>query len=145
MAEQKSEIMIIELPDIVKTDPKYRIDCALDIDEYRSFCALNLSNNRTLNITNQSCIARGCIWDSNAEPGITICYIPLEQGGYGLIEGSDLISNTIIQYKLTRLSTKLSHIRSIKHETQNSRVQTRVGEGRVFCSRSSSPFNGDFY
>jgi hypothetical protein len=113
MAKQKSEIMIVELPDIVKTDPKYRIDCAPDIDEYRSFCALNLSNNRTLNITNQSCTARGCIWDSNAEPGITTCYIPLEQGGYGLIEGTDLISNTTLQSKLTRLSTKLSHIRSI--------------------------------
>ncbi len=32
-----------------------------DIDEYRSFCVLNLSENRTLNTTNQSCTARECM------------------------------------------------------------------------------------
>jgi hypothetical protein len=115
------DIMTVELPDIIKADPKYRIDCSPDIDEYRSFCVLNLSNNRTLNTTNESCTARGCVWDSSAELGITTCYIPVEKGGYGLIGEINQLSNAITQYTLTRLSTKPSHIRSMTSvESMNS-------------------------
>ena len=113
MKKQNLDIMTVEPPDIVKNNPKYRIACSPDIDEYRSFCVLNLSENRTLNTTNQSCTARGCAWDSNAGPGIATCYIPIEQGGYGVTGGSNQLSNATTQYSLTRLSTKLSYIRSM--------------------------------
>lgn len=96
------EITIVDIPDIVKTDPKYRIDCAPDIDEYRSFCGLNLSKNRTTNVTNSVCTARGCVWDPNSGLNITTCYIPLEKGGYGLVGEPNVLSNTTTRYTLNR-------------------------------------------
>ncbi|CAF1383171.1 unnamed protein product [Adineta ricciae] len=95
-------ITTVDMPDIVKTDPKYRIDCAPDIDEYHSFCELNLSQNRTTNVTNSICTARGCVWDPNAGLNITTCYIPLEKGGYGLVGEPNVISNTTTRYTLNR-------------------------------------------
>jgi len=105
---QNVAVQTVELPGIVKTDPKYRIDCSPDIDDYRSFCALNVRKNRTLNTTYESCTTRGCVWDSTAESGIHKCYIAIEKGGYELREGPNQLPNAITQYTLARRSTKSS-------------------------------------
>ena len=72
-------VVTVETPDIVKNDPKYRVDCAPDVDEYRTFCVINLSVNSTLKTNEQMCTTRGCAWDPNAATNIPTCYIPLGQ------------------------------------------------------------------
>jgi hypothetical protein len=59
---QMNETQILAL-----TEQNLEIIKPSDIDEYKSFCVLNLSENRTLNTANHSCTARGCVWDSNTE------------------------------------------------------------------------------
>ncbi|CAF5166453.1 unnamed protein product, partial [Rotaria sp. Silwood1] len=103
-------------PEIITTDPKYRIDCYPDFDEYKSFCMIDRSPNQTvLTITNQLCTARGCTWVSNAATNTPSCYIPIEKGGYNLTESSSQISDVITIYKLSRLSIKATQIRSLKY------------------------------
>jgi hypothetical protein len=109
--KQNQGIMTVEIPDIVKTDPKYRIDCAPDIDEYRSFCDFNLSKNRTLNTTNQLCTTRGCVWDPNAEQGISTCYIPLEKGGYSVFCIAFIIPRNWFDTSLALSNDKSNSIR----------------------------------
>ncbi|CAF0953791.1 unnamed protein product [Adineta steineri] len=115
MPKEDPEIIIVEIPDKIKNDPKYRINCLPDIDEYKSFCMFDVSINRTLNITNESCLARGCTWDSN----VSTCFIPLEKGGYDLMGESNQISNAITQYKLIRLSTNSSMTKIQSKDTSN--------------------------
>ncbi|CAF4904182.1 unnamed protein product, partial [Rotaria sp. Silwood1] len=124
MSSQSQSLETVNLPDIIKNDPKYRIDCNPDIDEYRSFCGLNLSINRTLNTTTQSCTTRGCIWDTNVESGIPTCYIPVDKGGYALKEEPTQLSSAITQYLLTRLSTKPLQIRSMTSESFTNSIST---------------------
>ncbi|CAF1150433.1 unnamed protein product [Rotaria sordida] len=133
ISRQIQSLETVNLPDIIKNDPKYRIDCNPDIDEYRSFCNLNLSVNRTLQTTNQSCTARGCIWDTNIGLGIPTCYIPIEKGGYILKEESTQLSSAITQYILTRLSTNPLHIRSVTSQSfVNSIPTTRANQFSMF-------------
>jgi hypothetical protein len=124
--KQNQGIMTVEIPDIVKTDPKYRIDCAPDIDEYRSFCDFNLSKNRTLNTTNQLCTTRGCVWDPNAEQGISTCYIPLEKGGYSVVGEPNQLSNAITQYTLTRRIDSTNRFSLFNDDIVNLNVQVSV-------------------
>ncbi|CAF2048842.1 unnamed protein product [Rotaria magnacalcarata] len=109
---QSSSIRTVELPNFMKVDPKYRVDCNPDIDEYRSFCVLNLSKNSTLTTSDESCTSRGCTRDTNVESGIPTCYIPTEKGGYSVTDGPTQLSSAMTQYTLTRLSTKPAHFRS---------------------------------
>ncbi|CAF1296131.1 unnamed protein product [Rotaria sordida] len=53
-----------------QNDSKYRIDCASDIDEYRSFCVFDVTQNRTLNMTNQTCTNRGLQLNPNSNATI---------------------------------------------------------------------------
>jgi hypothetical protein len=99
---QMTDVITVKIPDMIQVDPKYRLDCAPDIDEYRSFCQINLSKNQTLITDNQLCAARGCAWDPNASTNIPTCYIPLSKGGYSLVGEPRQISNAIIGYNLTR-------------------------------------------
>ncbi|CAF3413409.1 unnamed protein product [Rotaria sp. Silwood1] len=113
---QYPDILVVEPPEIITTDPKYRIDCYPDFDEYKSFCMIDRSPNQTvLTITNQLCTARGCTWVSNAATNTPSCYIPIEKGGYNLTESSSQISDVITIYKLSRLSIKATQIRSLKY------------------------------
>ncbi|CAF1184246.1 unnamed protein product [Rotaria sordida] len=91
-----------------QNDSKYRIDCASDIDEYRSFCVFDVTQNRTLNMTNQTCTNRGCTWDPNASSGIATCYIPIEKDGYNVTEQLNPNSNATIHYTLNRLNNGFS-------------------------------------
>jgi hypothetical protein len=126
LTEKSLELLNVEVPDIVKTDPKYRIDCAPDIDEYRSFCMIDLSKNSTLNTTNQSCTDRGCVWDPNAGSGITTCYIPIETGGYGLTGTPNQLSNAITQYTLARLIDPTNNFSLFNHDISNLDVQVSI-------------------
>jgi hypothetical protein len=112
IGRQSAAIVTVSLPDFIKTDPKYRLDCSPDVDGYRSFCELDRSINRTATTSNQSCTVRGCIWDKNVPINVPTCYIPIAKGGYSLVAGPTQLSEAITQYRLTRLSTQLSHIRS---------------------------------
>ena len=123
LTKQIQDIIAVEIPDIVKNDPKYRIDCSPDIDEYRSFCTIGLSQNQTLNTTNQSCTARGCAWDANPGSGITTCYVPIEIGGYKLNGTSNQLSNASTQYGITRISNEFS---IFNHDINNLDVEVSV-------------------
>ena len=141
MRQQSAPIVTVSLPDFIKTDPKYRLDCSPDVDEYRSFCELNLSINRTMTTSNQSCAARGCIWDTSVPINVPTCYIPIAKGGYSLAAGPNQLSEAITQYRLTRLSAKSSRLGSslfgklrdatdefslFNHDIQNLDVQVSV-------------------
>ena len=124
---QNSDIVTVDFPDVIKTDPKYRIDCSPDIDEYRTFCELSLSENSTAKTTNQSCTARGCLWDSSPAANTTTCYIPLTKGGYSLTARPIQLSDAVTEYDLTRLSVDSTNQFSIfKHDIEKLKVQVSL-------------------
>ena len=107
-ARQSQEIPTVEIPAIVSSDPKYRVDCSPDVDEHQSFCKLNLYKNRTLNASSESCADRGCTWNSGAGSDSPTCYIPIDKGGYELKQGPHPLSTAVNEYTLGRLSAKSS-------------------------------------
>lgn len=126
-------IKTVDLPDVIKNDPKYRIDCNPDFDEYKTFCSPDITKPANSSTASQSCTARGCLWDGSAINGIPKCYIPTEKGGYQLKEGPDQLSPAIVQYALNRLSIKPSHARSMSsHLLIESSFSTRANEFSMF-------------
>lgn len=125
MVRQSPSVVAVEVPEMVKNDPKYRVDCAPDVDEYRSFCQINLSANSTRRTTQQMCTARGCTWDPSAANNIPTCYIPLDKGGYSLGGAPTQVSDALTQYKLTRTSTN-SGVSLFNHDIRNLDVQVSV-------------------
>ena len=124
--QNQKNIPIVEIPGFVSTDPKYRIDCSPENDEYRTFCQINLTKNRTSNLSESLCTARGCVWDSNSQVGNPTCYIPKEKGGYELKQGPDQISNAMTLYSLGRLSSESSRFSMFNRDIENLKVQVSV-------------------
>ena len=124
--QHQKDIPIIEVPDFVNTDPKYRIDCSPDNDEHRTFCQINLTKNRTSNLSESLCTARGCVWDTNSQADKSTCYIPKEKGGYELKQGPDQISNAMTVYSLGRLSSQSSRFSMFNHDIENLKVQVSI-------------------
>ncbi|CAF1394494.1 unnamed protein product [Rotaria sordida] len=84
-----TETPIIKPPQALLTEPKYRVDCHPDPD-----------------VTSNTCLARGCIWDIPMVSGFPSCYIPKEKGGYSQIDSVQQLTDAITYYSLSRLSTK---------------------------------------
>ncbi|CAF4370856.1 unnamed protein product, partial [Rotaria sordida] len=57
-----TETPIVKPPQALLTEPKYRVDCHPDSD-----------------VTSNTCLARGCIWDIPMVSGFPSCYIPKEK------------------------------------------------------------------
>jgi len=88
-----SEAIDIEIPQIILSNPKYRVDCFPESD-----------------VSSISCFARGCQYNSNRKHDDTspICYVPIEKGGYQLVSSSTTTKyvDHISRYNLSRLSLK---------------------------------------
>lgn len=125
--QKRAAIVTVTTPDFVKNDLKYRIDCAPDADEYRSFCDLNLSFQRNVTTTAQSCAPRGCTWDASVSGKVPKCYVPWNRGGYDVVSGPESLSPAITQYKLTRLSKSGSNRLSLfSRDIENLDVQVSM-------------------
>ncbi|CAM4768266.1 unnamed protein product [Rotaria magnacalcarata] len=84
-----SVIEIVEPPAAVLTEAKYRVDCFPD-----------------KGATSNGCIARGCVWQISSEPSFPACFVPKEKGGYGQNDSAVQLTDAVIRYSLSRLSTK---------------------------------------
>lgn len=69
-------------------------------------CFIFNRSNIILDVTSNACFARGCIYDSVTQLEYPSCYVPIEKGGYHVISSSGQSLNGIVQYNLSRLSTK---------------------------------------
>lgn len=116
-------VVNVVIPSVVLNDPKYRVDCAPDIDENRTFCELNLSFRPNNTVTSDICAARGCNWDTAARHQAPSCYIPIEKGGYTLDSEPVAISSAINQFNLTRVSTRTCVARSLRFRRSSNTAQ----------------------
>lgn len=100
--------------------------------------------NINLDVTSNACFARGCIYDSVAQFNYPSCYIPIEKGGYQVISSSKQLSDGIIHYNLSRLSTKPDLVLSSQMNL-NYRINSRQSSSNLKHILTSEPNEFSLY
>ena len=104
----KTETIIVQLPEVLFTEPKYRVDCHPDSSDHFVFKSISSLFLLYLDMTSNNCIARGCSWDITIVSDYPTCYIPKEKGGYSQTDSTKQLTDAVTRYTLSRLSTKPS-------------------------------------